>query len=220
VSPFWTLWSVEQKRCLLTANVYSPPNGAICIIDRLSKVLCTLLSVTCIYRFSNLSVEILQGQNNFHKIWTSLNYASIQVRNKPFSKDLSGHIRPMWHTFTPCLIICTISFQGNLCCVGSSMFLKKQFGIGYHMTIVKNESVFNREAMNNFVTTYIPGNGYWNTKFLIRYHWKKLRNRIIRWIIRWMKELTCLDSANKSFFIVHLCVYLILHRLSFSACKR
>ena len=37
------------------------------------------------------------------------------------------------------------------------MFLKKQFGIGYHMTIVKNESVFNREAMNNFVTTYIPG---------------------------------------------------------------
>ncbi|KAL5250662.1 hypothetical protein ACHWQZ_G016406 [Mnemiopsis leidyi] len=47
--------------------------------------------------------------------------------------------------------------KGNLCCVGSSMFLKKQFGIGYHMTIVKNESVFNREAMNNFVTTYIPG---------------------------------------------------------------
>ncbi|XP_063687941.1 phospholipid-transporting ATPase ABCA3-like isoform X2 [Bolinopsis microptera] len=47
--------------------------------------------------------------------------------------------------------------KGNLCCVGSSMFLKKQFGIGYHMTIVKNEEVFNTEAMNNFVTTYIPG---------------------------------------------------------------
>ena len=40
------------------------------------------------------------------------------------------------------------------------MFLKKQFGIGYHMTIVKNEEVFNTEAMNNFVTTYIPGNWY------------------------------------------------------------
>ena len=65
------------------------------------------------------------------------------------------------HKFLPDVIFpCNsvpLLFQGNLCCVGSSMFLKKQFGIGYHMTIVKNESVFNREAMNNFVTTYIPG---------------------------------------------------------------
>ena len=53
-------------------------------------------------------------------------------------------------------VLTTTTTQGSLYCVGSSMFLKKQFGIGYHMTIVKQDS-FSTEIFSNFVTSYIAG---------------------------------------------------------------
>jgi ATP-binding cassette subfamily A (ABC1) protein 3 len=40
-----------------------------------------------------------------------------------------------------------IMTQGKMTCLGSSMFLKNRFGVGYVMTIVKKKAEANRKIM-------------------------------------------------------------------------
>lgn len=45
--------------------------------------------------------------------------------------------------------------NGNLKAVGSPFFLKKQFGVGYHLVCVKNQSC-NVAKVTNLLRKYIP----------------------------------------------------------------
>ena len=47
--------------------------------------------------------------------------------------------------------------DGKLCCCGSSLFLKNNFGVGYNMTIEKrNALTFNSTAMRDVVASHVP----------------------------------------------------------------
>ncbi|XP_077866667.1 phospholipid-transporting ATPase ABCA3-like [Saccoglossus kowalevskii] len=48
-----------------------------------------------------------------------------------------------------------IMANGQLMCSGSSLFLKNRYGIGYHLTLVKNESC-NKQAVDQLVHEHIP----------------------------------------------------------------
>ena len=51
-----------------------------------------------------------------------------------------------------------IMSQGNLRCCGSSFFLKSRYGVGYYLTIVRNQdAIKNTKAIDAFVNKYIDG---------------------------------------------------------------
>lgn len=45
---------------------------------------------------------------------------------------------------------------GKLICLGSSVFLKNQFGVGYNLTVVKTDTVSKSENIIDLVKKYIP----------------------------------------------------------------
>ena len=46
--------------------------------------------------------------------------------------------------------------NGALKAVGTPFFLKKQFGVGYHLVCVKKESFFNSSNVTELLRKYIP----------------------------------------------------------------
>nr|QUF59433.1 ATP-binding cassette transporter Abca5 [Brachionus angularis] len=46
--------------------------------------------------------------------------------------------------------------KGKLKCVGSSLFLKNKFGLGYHLNCIGTQNL-NKVELNQFITNYIPG---------------------------------------------------------------
>ncbi|XP_077983375.1 phospholipid-transporting ATPase ABCA3-like [Glandiceps talaboti] len=48
-----------------------------------------------------------------------------------------------------------IMANGQIMCSGSSLFLKNRFGIGYHMNLVKGDTV-DKAAIDNMVKSYVP----------------------------------------------------------------
>ena len=50
-----------------------------------------------------------------------------------------------------------IMSEGKLICCGSSMFLKKRYGIGYNLGIIMNDTSVSSENIKNFVTDRING---------------------------------------------------------------
>ena len=47
--------------------------------------------------------------------------------------------------------------DGKLRCCGSSLYLKRAFGVGYNMTVEKkNATTFDSKAMTDVVTTCVP----------------------------------------------------------------
>ena len=47
-------------------------------------------------------------------------------------------------------------FQGFLICKGSPMYLKSQYGSGYHLTVTKDKDHCNPEDVLRFIKQYIP----------------------------------------------------------------
>lgn len=48
-----------------------------------------------------------------------------------------------------------IMAAGKIQCCGSSLFLKKRYGVGYHMVMVKDQSC-NPADVNNVIVKYVP----------------------------------------------------------------
>lgn len=46
--------------------------------------------------------------------------------------------------------------KGELICLGSSGFLKSQFGVGYNLTVVKADTTVNSEPIVQFIKQAIP----------------------------------------------------------------
>ena len=49
-----------------------------------------------------------------------------------------------------------IMSEGQLKCLGSSMYLKNQFGVGYNLTIVRKQGLRN-EQLVNIIKGIVPG---------------------------------------------------------------
>jgi ABC-type multidrug transport system ATPase subunit len=50
-----------------------------------------------------------------------------------------------------------IMADGRLCCCGSSLFLKKHYGVGYTMVVVKREQTDDSASLVALVTQHAPG---------------------------------------------------------------
>lgn len=49
-----------------------------------------------------------------------------------------------------------IMANGQLQCCGSSMFLKKRYGTGYHLTLAKSSPDDSTESLSQVITSYVP----------------------------------------------------------------